>query len=88
MAVRKVCAASMRASSYAPCSYEDALSTCSMQVRRPSIPFTCSFVCLPPKLLDLRGECAASPGTTALMKELGQSPVTLKKEANGFILNR
>jgi len=26
--------------------------------------------------------------TTALMKELGQSPVTLKKEANGFILNR
>ena len=26
--------------------------------------------------------------TRSLMTEIGQSPVTLKKEANGFILNR
>lgn len=31
---------------------------------------------------------AVTERTTALMKELGQAPVTLKKEANGFILNR
>jgi len=31
---------------------------------------------------------AVTAATTALMKKLGQAPVTLKKEANGFILNR